>query len=144
MRKYEITNNNCIFPSWYLSLHQIRALKDIPRHGVKAGDLGGWIESEKNLSHEGDCWISGNAQVFEDARIGGNALVYGDSQVFGNSQVYGDVQVGGKNKVGCFYNLTANMKVETNTWRWIITQKEFEDMSVGEVYEKINVKEWIC
>ena len=28
---------------------------------VKAGDLGGWIEKEENLSQEGDAWVYGNA-----------------------------------------------------------------------------------
>ena len=35
-------------------LHRIRALVDIPRWGVKAGELGGWIASVDNLSQSGD------------------------------------------------------------------------------------------
>ena len=61
MKKYELTNNT------KYGLHQIRALRDFSF--VKAGDLGGWIASESNLSHKGDCWVSGNAQVFDDARL---------------------------------------------------------------------------
>lgn len=30
---------------------------------VKAGDKGGWIEKEENLSQEDDCWVSGDACV---------------------------------------------------------------------------------
>jgi len=30
---------------------------------VKKGDLGGYIESEKNLSYSGDAWVAGNAEV---------------------------------------------------------------------------------
>ena len=33
-------------------LHRIRALADFG--DVKAGELGGWIEKEENLSHNGD------------------------------------------------------------------------------------------
>lgn len=35
----------------YPFLHRIRALRDI-RPGVRAGDLGGFVESEHNLSFE--------------------------------------------------------------------------------------------
>ena len=31
-------------------VHPIRALRDIPRYGVKKGDIGGCISSEDNLS----------------------------------------------------------------------------------------------
>ena len=46
---------------------------------VAAGELGGWIESEKNLDQSGDAWVSG------DARVYGNARVYGDAWVSGNA-----------------------------------------------------------
>ncbi len=66
-RNYEITN---IQHPDNPNLFRIRALRDIPSAGVKAGDLGGYIYSEKNLSQEGDWWIdsdqvlSGNNQVY--------------------------------------------------------------------------------
>lgn len=46
MRKYEITN---IAHPHYPWLHRIRALRDV-REDVRAGDLGGFVESENNLS----------------------------------------------------------------------------------------------
>lgn len=57
--KYELTNNMRFVPGFYamVRVYQIRALRDIPRHGVNAGDLGGWVESEDNLSQEDDSWI---------------------------------------------------------------------------------------
>ena len=64
-KKYELTHvTKTLFG---IILHQIRALKDFG--SVKAGDLGGRIEKKENLSHEGDCWVSENAQVFGDARV---------------------------------------------------------------------------
>lgn len=77
------------------SLHRIRALRDIPSAGVKAGDLGGWIEKESNLSQPGEAWVSGNAVVFGNARVFGNAEVFGNARVFGAAQVYGDALVSG-------------------------------------------------
>ena len=48
-------------------LHQIEAVQDLK--GVQAGELGGWIEKEENLSHKGDAWVCGNARVCSDACV---------------------------------------------------------------------------
>ena len=53
-KKYEITN---IAHPRYPWLHRIRALRDV-REDVHAGDLGGFVQSEENLSQEGQCWIA--------------------------------------------------------------------------------------
>ena len=52
-------------------LHRIRATKDFS--DVKAGDFGGFIQDESNLSQEGDCWIYDEAKVYDGAVIEGNA-----------------------------------------------------------------------
>lgn len=103
-RKYEFTED-----------HRIVALRSFGN--VKEGDIGGYIESEKNLSHEGNCWVYdngrvyGNARVYEnaeirdnaevcdDAEIYGNAVVRLDAQVFQKAKVYGNANVGGKASV---------------------------------------------
>ena len=41
------------------SLWRIQACKNFG--GVKKGDFGGLIASEKNLSHDGNCWVYNNA-----------------------------------------------------------------------------------
>jgi hypothetical protein len=51
-------------------LFRITALKDFGR--VNKGDVGGLITCEKNLSQEGNAWVSG------DARVSGDAWVFGD------------------------------------------------------------------
>ncbi len=48
------------------NLFRIRALNDIPKYKVTAGDLGGYIEKESNLSQEGNCWIGDNAWARRD------------------------------------------------------------------------------
>lgn len=95
-KKYKLGESKQ-FRGVYLS--QIVALRDFA--DVKAGDVGGWIESERNLSHEGDCWIfneaivyelamvSGNAKVFNEAIVGGQIAVYGQAEVYGRVEVYG-------------------------------------------------------
>ena len=104
MKKYELTNETKTLADGTV-LHRIRALRDIPRHGVKAGDLGGLVEEENNLSQDGDAWISddarvsGNACVFgyacvhDNARIYGYACVSGDAKIFGNTCVLGDAWI---------------------------------------------------
>ena len=54
-------------------LHKIQAVRDFG--DVQKGDLGGWVESEENLSHDGDCWISGNGRVSGDGRVSSNARI---------------------------------------------------------------------
>ena len=66
-KKYEITD---IAHEKYPFLHRIRALRDIGSE-VKAGDLGGFVEGESNLSFEtGD-----NAWIFDDAIAAGEGCV---------------------------------------------------------------------
>lgn len=46
---------------------------------------GGYIEEEKNLSHDGDCWIDFKAWVYGGAQIRDNAKVDGTSLVIGEN-----------------------------------------------------------
>ena len=89
--KYELTDETKNVGN--IVLHRIRALRDIPKFGLKAGDLGGWIESESNLSQDGDAWVSGDAKVSGNAWVSGNARVSGDAWVFGDAKVFGYAEV---------------------------------------------------
>ena len=82
--KYELTDETIEYLGHIL--HRIKALKDFG--DIKKGDLGGYIESERNLSYEGDCWVGGNAKVFDNAWIYNNAMVFHNAQVFGFACVY--------------------------------------------------------
>lgn len=64
------------------TFYRIVALKDFGL--IKAGTLGGYIESEDNLSHEGEAW------VYENTYVGGNAKIHGNAYVFGNASVHGN------------------------------------------------------
>ena len=83
MKKYELTSETKIVFGHIL--YRIKALSSFGC--VSAGDLGGFLESEKNLSQNGNAWVSGNAEVSGDARVYGNARVYGDASVYGNAEV---------------------------------------------------------
>jgi carbonic anhydrase/acetyltransferase-like protein (isoleucine patch superfamily) len=95
-------------------LFRLQALIDIPEHGVKAGDLGGYVYSRFNLSHIGSCWVGEEAQIVgrrvsisEDAYIGGQAVVastgdflvviQGKARVTENSTVAADMGKWGAN-----------------------------------------------
>ena len=56
-------------------VYRIKALHDMPEIGVKAGDLGGYIEEEVNLSQRGKCWIHDDAVVYNGGKVRGNAQV---------------------------------------------------------------------
>ena len=69
MKKYRLTDDKIIVGC--RTLYRIQALRDLG--DVKEGEFGGWIESEKNLSHEGSAWVSGDACVYGDAWVSGDA-----------------------------------------------------------------------
>ena len=83
-KKYELTDET--INHYGVVLHRIKALRSFS--DVEAGDLGGYIQSEDNLSHEGDCWISGNAIVKDEAKVFDNAIVCGNAIVRGNANIY--------------------------------------------------------
>ena len=55
--KFELTD--ATIAHWGVTLYRIRATEDIPRHGVRKGDLGGYVSS----TH----LPSGAARVFGNA-----------------------------------------------------------------------------
>jgi hypothetical protein len=88
-------------------LHRIRAVRDIPEYEIKSGDMGGWLETEKNLSHNGSAWVTdsavvmdeafvtGDARVTDSARVTGLPLVAGNALVMENARVMGVARVTG-------------------------------------------------
>lgn len=75
-KKYELGKEKCFGGA---KLRRVVALRDFG--DVKKGDIGGWIESEHNLSHNGNCWVDDDARVSGNARVFGNALVSGKAKI---------------------------------------------------------------
>ena len=90
MKKYELMKDDNICVSGK-TLYRIRALVNFDR--VRAGDIGGYVEGEHNLSNAGNAWICGDAQVFENARVSDNALVCDHARIFGNADVSGNTWI---------------------------------------------------
>ena len=101
-KKFKLIDET-ITNGWGVTLSRIVALKDFGN--IKAGEKGGFVEKEENLSHENDCWVFGNAEVYGyakvygNAEVWGNAEVYGDAKVCGNAEVWGNAEVYGDAKV---------------------------------------------
>ena len=111
--KYEITD---IKHPGNPQLFRIRALRNIPRVNAKAGDLGGYIEKESNLSQEGDCWISDDSVVYKNAQVSGDAHIFEHSYVFENAKVCENARI--FNKVWVYGNasVSGNAQVYGDTW----------------------------
>lgn len=91
MKKYEFTGETkeirLLFRT--ATLHRIRAT--VAFGIVEVGDLGGWIEKEENLSHEGKAWVWGIAKV------------WGNAEVFSASHVLVIEAIGSRNDFTTFY-----------------------------------------
>lgn len=93
-KKYEFTNESKIIlgdQMREIELHRIKALKSFKK--VNEGDLGGWIESEENLSQDGDCWVYDNAKVYDQAQVRGNASIRHNARVREDAIVEGNADV---------------------------------------------------
>lgn len=91
-QKYEITD---IAHEEYPFLHRIRALRDVGPT-VQAGDLGGFVEGEWNLSYEdADSWISHDAIAANAAFVEGGSLLRDQAVACGEARVQGGSVVSG-------------------------------------------------
>ena len=88
-RKYTLTEESCIVRG--KTLYRIKAEKDFG--DVKKGDLGGFIETEANLSHIGKAWVYDNAKVFDNAQVYDNACIYNDACIRHSACVFREAKV---------------------------------------------------
>lgn len=106
--KYEVLKDEFIELNGR-KLYRIKALKNFCH--IEKGEVGGYIESEQNLSQKGNAWVSdnawvsGNALVSGDAQVYGGALVYGDALVYGNALVSDNALVSNRHSVVWFSNV---------------------------------------
>lgn len=97
-KKYEITE--AAHPK-YPWLHRIRAIRQVNEQ-VSPGMLGGYVQTEDNLSQEGTCWIYNQAVCCEEAAVADDgrmfdstvarrsALVGGDARMFERAMAEGN------------------------------------------------------
>lgn len=87
MKKFQMTEESIIYHEE--TYYRIQALRDIPRWNVKKGDKGGFIQNEKSLSPEGDCWIADYALVDKNSRVTKNSLVRDRAKITNGSTISG-------------------------------------------------------
>jgi len=96
MKKYEFTGETFVTPN--ATLKEIRALCDFG--DVKKGELGGYVESEYNLSHKGTAWVQEQGMVWGNGRVEDQALLeYGtvcdSAMLCGDAIVRGAAEISG-------------------------------------------------
>ena len=91
--KYELTD---IAHLQYPFLRRIRALRNIGDK-VEAGDFGGFVESEQNLSFEpGDeAWLFDEAISCNEARVDKNSILKDNAIVSGQAYITQGAELGG-------------------------------------------------
>ena len=94
-KKFELTDETIVHNG--RTLHRIRALKDFGC--IKAGQLGGFVEKENNLSQEADCWIFDDAKVYDSALVSNDARIFDNAEIFDNAFVYHHATVSHNAKV---------------------------------------------
>lgn len=89
-----------------VTAHRIQALESFG--DVKAGDLGGWVESTKNLAQQGTCWlyddavalsaalVTGSATAHDQIVIGDSAMVFGAVHLRGGMMIFGNARLFGE------------------------------------------------
>jgi hypothetical protein len=127
MKKYELLVNDTK-QIGSKTLYRIKRLGD--------GVIGGYIEKESNLSHEGTCWVHDNAWVYDNARVFSNARVHGDARVSGDAKV--------RSVKDCYFfmgesyhitvtpqNVSIGCKVKTHK-QWLkVTKKQAVEMGLA-------------
>ena len=113
MKKFELTTE-FITNAFGKKLFRIKALVEFG--DVKAGELGGYVEKEENVSQDGNAWVSGDARVYGNAWVHGNAKVYDDAWACGNAWVRGNARVYGDARVSGNAWVSGNARVSGNAW----------------------------
>lgn len=112
MKKFELTSETKVV--FGRTLYRIKAL--VKFGNVDAGELGGWVEKEENLSQSGNAWVSGDAWVYGNARVSGDAEVSGNARVYGNAEVSGDAWVSGSAEVYGNAEVCGDARVSGDAW----------------------------
>ena len=110
-KKYQLTNRVEEFQGHLL--YQIQALRDIKTPVgtmIKKGDPGGFVESERNLDHNGNSWITPGCKVLESAMVLDDAFVGGHFTISGTSRFSDNVCVIGAG------NFAGDVRLDTSVW----------------------------
>jgi len=87
-KKYEFTGETKLYNG--VTLHQIRAVSTSAIY--YEGAIGGWIQSEKNLSHDDTAWIHPDAHVYGKVVVKGKTFIK-NSEISGDGVINGNISI---------------------------------------------------
>lgn len=99
-KKYKLTDETIKYNN--RTLHRIVALQNFS--DVNAGDKGGFIMKESNLSHKGYCWVYDNSMVLDDAKVKDNAKIEENSIISNKAIVSENARVS-YSKIYCYVKI---------------------------------------
>lgn len=157
-KKYEIIKDDYIViqqGNIQYKLYRIRALINIPSAGVNAGDLGGRIAGEYNLSQNGNCWVGQFCKVYDNATVMGNAFINGHDTIYGcatikddayihaNCRIFGSATICGNSKI-----MDCNVSVYGNAFigghAFIGTDGNIYDKAIIKDHAKVMYHSDVC
>lgn len=116
MKKYEMTTD---FKKMACGtkVYRIRALKNIEKHDVVAGQFGGFIEEEYNLSQavSDTSWVDDEAVVMGHTELEGSVLIQHNAVVEGDSKLFGHVIVTGKSNLVDTFLIGEEIQITENS-----------------------------
>lgn len=90
MKKYKILYDSELIIHKHV-LHRIEAcctFRTFQGSLVREGEVGGWIESNKNLSQSKFSWVFDEGKVYGDSQVLDDAVVMDTAEVYQNAKIY--------------------------------------------------------
>lgn len=111
MKKFELTTETKINICGK-KLFRIKAL--ISFGLIIAGEKGGWIEKEENLSQSGNAWVFGNAEVYDNADY---TTIHGFGTQFRTTTFFRCKDKEIRVSCGCFYGTISEFREQVKRTR---------------------------
>lgn len=143
-KKYELLKDDTIEVEGR-TLYRIRALnkfKLYPLLEVLPVELGGYIENEDNLSHDGTCWVGENAKaygsaiIFDHAHVGGNSVIKDNASIFELACTGGNTVISGASVIRGLSTIDDNAEINGDV--------EISGLACIEGNTKISGNGFIC
>ena len=129
-KKYKLTDETINING--ITLYRIEALKDFS--DVKKGDKGGFVESENNLSHDGDCW------VYDDAKVSDCAMIFDNVKIFDNVEISEHAEIYDNAVIKDLSYIYGKSKVSNNVV--VFGNAQIRDAIIKEMADYIVFKNW--
>lgn len=129
-KKYELTSETKVLPDG-TTLYRIRSLAKSAH--FDAGELGGFIEKESNLSQDGICWVANEAMVYGDAKVLHDAIVSDHAVVCDNAIVCICATISGHARISDYARIEGFSSITgQSSLNWLTTARgtKMEDFNI--------------